>query len=195
MYFTNYSGGRCSTNIHRLWVWSTYKCSYVWAAFIIFLDLRLLIVSSQLAKHITLYLLSPLFDYTTKPKQNPIPKKSHHYSDVIMGTMTSQITSLMIVYSTVYPGADQRKHQSSASLAFLRGIHRWPVNSPHTGPVTRKMFPFDDVIIPRLSIYNVIPLYQSISVLVMPHGTTGPLGPLKMIWGKGLQGINFSLIV
>ena len=37
-------------------------------------------------------------------------------------------------------------HQSSASLAFVRGIHRWPVNSPHKLPVTRKMFPFDDVI-------------------------------------------------
>ena len=41
---------------------------------------------------------------------------------------------------------DQRKHQSSASLAFVWGIHRWPVNSPHKWPVTRKMFPFDDVI-------------------------------------------------
>ena len=67
------------------------------------------------------------------------------YDDVIMGAMTSQITSLMIVYSTVYSGADQRKHQSSASLAFVRGIHRGPVNSPHKWPVTRKMFPFDDV--------------------------------------------------
>ena len=69
------------------------------------------------------------------------------YSDVIMGAMASQITSLTIVYSTVYSGADQRKHQSSASLAFVRGIHRWPVYSPHKWPVTRKMFPFDDVII------------------------------------------------
>ena len=43
-------------------------------------------------------------------------------------------------------GADQRKHQSPVSLAFVRGIHRWPVNSPDKGPVTRKMFPFDDVI-------------------------------------------------
>ena len=60
--------------------------------------------------------------------------------------MASPITSLMIIYSTVYSGADQRKHQSSASLAFVMGIHRWPVNSPHKGPVTRKMFPFDDVI-------------------------------------------------
>ena len=48
-----------------------------------------------------------------------------HYSDVIMGTITSQITSLTIVYSTGYSDADQRKHQSSASLAFVRGIHRW----------------------------------------------------------------------
>ena len=69
-----------------------------------------------------------------------------HYNDVIMGTMASQITGLMIVYSTVYSGADQRKLQSSASLAFVRGIHRWPVNSPHKWPVTWKMFPFDDVI-------------------------------------------------
>ena len=60
--------------------------------------------------------------------------------------MTSQITSLTIVYSTVYSGTDQRKHQSSATLAFVRGINRWPVNSPHKWPVTRKRFPFDDVI-------------------------------------------------
>ena len=71
---------------------------------------------------------------------------SFHYNDVIMDAIASQITSLTIVYSTVYSGADQRKHQSSASLAFVRGIHRWPVNSPHKWPVTRKMFPFDDVI-------------------------------------------------
>ena len=69
-----------------------------------------------------------------------------HYSDVIVGTIASQITSLAIVYSTVYWSADQRKHQSSAPLTFVRGIHRRPVNSPHKWPVTRKMFPFDDVI-------------------------------------------------
>ena len=63
-----------------------------------------------------------------------------------MNTMVSQITSLTIVYSAIYSGTDQRKHQSSASLVFVRGIHRSPVNSPHKGPVTRKMFPFDDVI-------------------------------------------------
>ena len=69
-----------------------------------------------------------------------------HYDDATMSLMASHITSLTIVYSTVYSGVDQRKHQSSASLAFVRGIHRGPVNSPHKWPVTRKMFPFDDVI-------------------------------------------------
>ena len=69
-----------------------------------------------------------------------------HYSDVIMSKVVSQITSLTIVYSTVYSGAVRRKHQSSALLAFVWGIHRWPGNSPHKGPVMRKMFPFDDVI-------------------------------------------------
>ena len=62
-----------------------------------------------------------------------------HYNDFTMKAMASQITSLTIVYSTVYSGADQRKHQISASLAFVRGIHR-PVNSPHKRPVTRKCF-------------------------------------------------------
>ena len=71
---------------------------------------------------------------------------SLHYNDVIMSTMASQITSLTIVYSTVNSGADQRKHQSSASLAFVWGIHRWPVNSQHKSAVMWKMLPFDDVI-------------------------------------------------
>ena len=71
-----------------------------------------------------------------------------HYSNVIMGAMAYRITSPTIVYSTVYSGANKRKHESSASLAFVRGIPWWPVNSLHKGPVTRKMFPFDDVIMP-----------------------------------------------
>ena len=58
---------------------------------------------------------------------------SFYYCDVIMGAMLSQIISVLIVYSTVCSGSDQRKHQSSASLAFVRGIHRGPVNSPHKG--------------------------------------------------------------
>ena len=63
-----------------------------------------------------------------------------------MGARASQITSPTIVYSTVHSGADQRKHLSSASLVFVQGLHRWPVNSPHKWPITRKMFPFDDAI-------------------------------------------------
>ena len=73
-----------------------------------------------------------------------------HYNDVTMGAIASQITSLTIVYLTDYSGADKRKHESSASLAFVLGIHRGPVNSPHKWPVTRKMFPFDDVIMENI---------------------------------------------
>ena len=69
-------------------------------------------------------------------------KGGYHYTDVIMGAMASQITSLTIVYPIVYSDLDQRKHESSASLAFVRRH----VNSPHKWPVTRKTFPFDDVI-------------------------------------------------
>ena len=69
-----------------------------------------------------------------------------HYNDVIMSAMASQITSIMIAYSIVYSRRRSKKHQSSASLPSVRGIHRWTVNSPHKGSVTRKMFPFDDVI-------------------------------------------------
>ena len=71
-----------------------------------------------------------------------------------MGAIASQITSLTIVYSTVYSGADQSKHQSSASLAFVWGIHRGPVDSPHKWPVTRKKFPFDDVIMYWIILFN-----------------------------------------
>ena len=63
-----------------------------------------------------------------------------------MGAMASRIANITIVYLTVYTCVVERNHQSSASLAFVRGIHRWPVNSPHQGPVTRKMFSIDDVI-------------------------------------------------
>ena len=71
-----------------------------------------------------------------------------------MGAIVSQITSLAIVYSIDYSYADQRKHQSSASRAFVWGIHREPVNSPHQRPIMRKMFQFDDVI-----------MYKHISIL------------------------------
>ena len=97
---------------------------------------------------------------------------NNHYNDVKMGAIASQITSLTICYSIVYSGADQSKHQSSASLAFVRGIHRGPVNSPHKWPVPRKMFTFDDVIM--IYSINYIPINfipsrgQSISWLSQP---------------------------
>ena len=69
-----------------------------------------------------------------------------HYADFTMSLMAPQITSISTVCSTVSSGTHQRKHQSHVSLAFVRGIHRWPVDSPHKGPITRKMLPFGDVI-------------------------------------------------
>ena len=68
---------------------------------------------------------------------------SGHYNDALMSVMVSQITSLTIGYSIVYSSVDQRKHQIGGSLAFS---DQWPVNSSHKEAVTRKMFPFDDVI-------------------------------------------------
>ena len=92
-----------------------------------------------------------------------------HYRDVIMGSMASLITSLTSAYPTVHPGADQRKHQSSVSLAFVQGIHRRPMNSSHIWPVTRKMFPFDDVIMNETCFLSVLPgctisNYPSVSI-------------------------------
>ena len=63
-----------------------------------------------------------------------------HYSDLIMSTMASQRTAVWIVCSAFWLGTDQREHQSFESLAFVRGIHCWPVDSPHKGPITRKLF-------------------------------------------------------
>ena len=85
-----------------------------------------------------------------------------------MGAIASQITSLTIVYSAVYSDADQRKYQSSASLAFVRVIHRGPVNSPHKWPVTRKICPLDDVI---MLIFLVLLIFQRVGVLAehCPH--------------------------
>ena len=84
-----------------------------------------------------------------------------------MDSIASQITSLTIVYSSVYSGADQRKYQSPASLAFVRGIHWRPMNSPHKWPVTRKMFPFDDVIMFRN--WSILPIS-----LMTTHGVSCP---------------------
>ena len=77
-----------------------------------------------------------------------------HHNDVIMSAMVFQIIGVSIAYSTVCSGADQRKHQNSVSLAFVREIHRWPANFPHKGPVMRKMFPFDDIIMVLLHFHE-----------------------------------------
>ena len=69
-----------------------------------------------------------------------------HYNDVILSAVASQITNVSIVCSTVGSDADKRKHQSFASLAFVRGIYRWTVNSLHKRPVTRNFCQFSDVI-------------------------------------------------
>ena len=70
-----------------------------------------------------------------------------HYSNVIMSAMASQITGVSMVCSTVCPGAGQKKTSKLRVTGLLGGIHRRPVNSPNKGPVTRKMLPFDDVIV------------------------------------------------
>ena len=78
---------------------------------------------------------------------------------IIMSAMASQITSITNVYLSFYSYTDQRKyHKSSASLASVRGIHRWPVNSPHRNSVTRKMFMFDDAIM-RIPYVWIIYIY------------------------------------
>ena len=83
------------------------------------------------------------------------------YNDVILSAMAYQITSLTIVYSTVYSGADQRKHQSSASLAFVR----WPVNSPHKWPITRKMFWWRHHVHPSLLCFVLLGLDNKVVIL------------------------------
>ena len=81
-----------------------------------------------------------------------------------MGMMASHITGVSIVYSTVYSDADQRKHQSSALLAFVRRIHLGPVNSSRKWPVTRKIFPVDDVIMVGMISVDLLIEWQQIFV-------------------------------
>ena len=65
---------------------------------------------------------------------------------MVIRTNVITMTSYWARWRLKSPASDQRKHRISASLAFVREIHRGPLNSPHKWPVTRKMFPFDDVI-------------------------------------------------
>ena len=115
-----------------------------------------------------------------------------HYTDVIMGAIVSRITSFTIVYSTVYSDTDQRKHQCSASLAFVWGIHRGPVNSPHKWPVTRGSFPFDDAIMRICASVNWVSIGSG-------HGLS-PVRRQAITWTNkaalsiGPLGTNFSKI-
>ena len=81
-----------------------------------------------------------------------------------MSPMASRITCFSVVYPTFCSGTDQRKHESSASLAFVRGIHRWPVNSPNKERATRKVFPFDDAIM-----YLIRPCHRLSMMTAMHH--------------------------
>ena len=108
-------------------------------------------------------ILVPKYEIQTDDRRRGRTLYIKHYDDVIMGAIASQITSLMIVYSIVYSGTGQRKHQSSASLAFVREIHRGLVSSPHKGSVTRKMFPFDDVIMELDSVAGNIGIHVETS--------------------------------
>ena len=85
----------------------------------------------------------PIMKMDTNVCRSTFRARSIHYNDVTMSAMASQITSITLVYPTLY---SRHRSKKTSSLAFERGNHRWPVNSPHKGPVTRKMFPFDDVI-------------------------------------------------
>ena len=87
-----------------------------------------------------------------------------------MIAMASQITGVSIVCSTICSDTDQRKHQSSAPMAFVRGIHRWPMDFLDKGPVTRKKFPFDGVIMKDLVSHDT----QQLPVPVMIPGQWSP---------------------
>ena len=92
-----------------------------------------------------------------------------------MGTIASQITSLTIVYSTVYSDADQRKTKLRVT-GLCAGIHRGTVNSPHKWPVTLKMFPFDDVIMCKQR-----PITCQVTKLTSKDAKTMVLGDVALI--------------
>ena len=98
-----------------------------------------------------------------------------HYNDVIMSAMASQLTSPTIVYSIFYSGADQRKPQSTASLAFVSGIHRWPA-----GLDIRKFHPW----------FNLQPKFH-----YRNHNISRNTFPSHLIFSSLLKSINTSLTI
>ena len=97
--------------------------------------------------------------YINCPSGNETEIFCDHYSDVIMSVTASPISSVSIVCSTVCSGANQRNHQSSASLAFERGIHRWPENYPHIGHVAI-VYSFDNVIMISVRRQLIVALHR-----------------------------------
>ena len=133
-----------------------------------------------------------LLDVNSAVRSQQVHILMKHNSDVIMSTLASQITSFTIVYSIVYSGVYQSKHQISALLAFVRGIHRWPVNILHKGQVTRKIFPFDDVV---MNICDKLSLTRTSG----PPSSSGKLWPQlsvrqsTMNWGPHYEhGLNIE---
>ena len=135
----------------------------------------------------TILMMTKIFDATWHPF-GAIEYK--HYSDVIMGAIASQITGLTIVYSFFHSGTDQIKHQSSASLAFVRWIHRWPVNSPHKKPVMWKMFPFDDVIMYRYFVARYVE-----AIVANEHGMSNNIPLFDVVVIISMPQLNVQLIV
>ena len=122
-----------------------------------------------------------------------------------MGMIASQITSLTVVYSAVYSDADHRKHQSSTSLAFVLGIHRGLVNSQHKGPVTWKIFPFDDVIMLTINCHCKLQMlatgwhdradkisWQSQIAKIIIHVPV--LGVLRVYWDMAMGMLSVLLV-
>ena len=129
--------------------------------------------------HICVRQSVPTMQMSVTTRERITLHRSIHYSGVILSAMASQITRVWIVCSTVCSSADQRRHRSSASLAFVKGIHQWLVNFPHKGQVTRKIFPFDDEILFLTKITLHITLlsglsYQNNGTLSIPS-SAGPV--------------------
>ena len=119
-------------------------------------------------------LRAPFFE--SEVSDESIAAKVSNQSDVIMGTMASQITSLAIVHWIIYSA--QKKKTSK-----LRVIGLCAGNSPHKWQVTRKMFPFDDVIMPH---YNDTALCTATLALTVSNETVLSKGPILLIW------VNFN---
>ena len=105
-------------------------------------------------RNMVMYVLHWRTDYTLTPVvfwclfpcmlHNSWHKHLNHYNDAIMTVSNHQPHHCLL--KRLFRHRSKKTLKLSASLAFVRGIHWWSVNSPHKGPVTRKMFPFDDVI-------------------------------------------------